>query len=420
MEQAVSLALKRSPEVHAAQHQQQAQQARVDQAQSAYLPRLTLGVSYLAWWPKNELPLDLSFLGDFMQRLAPQLPPLPPPPIADIDDIHHLQAGLEAGYRLFDLPRRFRYRASQLQAVAASTGVEHARVALAFQVRATFLAALFSRDVKAITADSLQLARAHEKQAQLQHEVGTGSQVALAQARVRVAQLNAQLLFTQSEFERYRQQLVSQLGLKTLPPLQGHLAHLSRCEADKSLSRSPLLRQLRLSREAAELARRATTHSFWPTLDLFAKGELEYPHAMKTEWGPRIQGGVRLNWSLFDGGLRGALEDESQAQVDHLAAMSQATQERLRRQLIDLGAKGRTATASLASAKEILAQNEIYLRVAKTALSAGTGTHLEVHQAELALDQTRVDVQKSMLELALVCAETLMVRGLAHHRSGEM
>ena len=49
--------------------------------------------------------------------------------------------------------------------------------------------------------------------------------------------------------------------------------------------------------------------------------------------------------------------------------------------------------------------------MARAARDAGTGTALDVHQAELGVDSTRVAVQRALLSLALIEAETLMVRG---------
>jgi outer membrane protein TolC len=186
--------------------------------------------------------------------------------------------------------------------------------------------------------------------------------------------------------------------------------------ASRPLASAPSLERLRAARTAAEQAARATARTILPTLSLMARVDLEYPHAMKLEWGPLLQAGVSIGWDFYDGGLRGAQVREARAQARSLEEAERATAEGLRRRLIDLGARGRTAAAELTSARETLEQTEIYLRVARAALAAGTGTTLDVHNAELGLDRARIAVQQALLGQALVRAETLAVHGVVEER----
>jgi outer membrane protein TolC len=409
LDHAVSRALARAPELSAARAGRDTATHKVQKARSAYLPRARLGASYLAWWPKNELPIDLSSL------------PLPVlPEIGDIDDVHHVRAGLEVGIRALDFSRGPRVDAARQTVKAADAQIREARAGLAFRVRATFLAALFSRDMQALGAESLRIARAHEKRARMRAEVGTGSQVALAQARVRVAKLEAQHRKAESELLRYRRQLASLLGLpeRELGKLEGDLEALARPSGSAGITgEHPALQRIHATREAARLSARSRSRTFLPSVDLFGKAEVEYPHVMKTEWGPRFQGGINLTWDLYDGGLRGGQVREAESRSRQLRALSRATEENLRRELVDLAARRRTADAELASARSVLEQTQLYVKVARAAVTAGTGTDLDVHQAELGLDQARINVRKALLDLALVSAETLKVQGSVFGRS---
>jgi outer membrane protein TolC len=402
IEAAVGRALGRAPELAALRAGEAAAEARVGQARSAYLPRLGADVTYSAHWPKNELAI----------ALPPGLPfaiTLP-----EVDDVHRFRAGAQVGLRVLDLSRGPRVEAAKSSLASEAARTRETAAALAFQVRATFLAGLFARDVTAIAGESLRLALAEEKRAALKAEVGTGSAVALAQARVRVASLRAQLRQAENELARYRQQLQSLLALGELPELEGELAALAGAPAiSRPLAEAPGVERLRAARLAAEQAARSTSRGFWPTLSLMARADVGYPNAMKLEWGPLFQGGVSLNWDFYDGGLRQKQAREARAQAASAAAASQAAEESLRRKLIELAARERTARAELESARETLAQTEIYLRVAKAAVEAGTGTALDVHTAELGLDRARIAVKQALLQQALVKAEAMMVHGLS-------
>ena len=403
MEDAVQRALARAPELSAARAGEQAADGRVDQARSAYLPRLGAEASYLARWPKNELPIDFS-------KLTIPIPIS----IGEIDDIHHVRAGVQVGMRVLDWSRGPRLDAARQSLEAERARTRETAAGLAFQVRGTFLAALFARDLKRISGESLRLAESEEKRARLRSDVGTGSQVALAQARVRVAGLKAQLRQAENELERQRRQLASLLGMSggSLPEVAGELERLAGAVAERPLRDTPALERLRASRAAAELAAKSASRTFIPTLNVLAKAEVEYPHVMKTEWGPLLQGGASISWEFFDGGLRRGQVREAQAQARSLGELSDATEQSLRRKLIDIDARRRTAEADLTSARETLDQTQVYLRVARAAVAAGTGTDLDVHNAELGVDQARIAVQRALLAKALTSAEALFVHGV--------
>jgi outer membrane protein TolC len=402
IEAAVSRALARAPELEAMQASAAAAEARVGQARSAYYPRLSADVSYSAHWPKNELAVELPAGLPFSFSLP------------EVDDIHRFRAGAQVGLRLLDLGRGPRVEAARSSLAAEEARTRETSAGLAYQTRATFLAGLFARDLEKIAGESLRLAEAEEKRARLKSEVGTGSALALAQARVRVASLRAQRRQAEHELARYRQQLQSLLDLKELPELEGELATLAAASTPSGdLAKAPGVERLRASKLAAEELARAMSRGFWPTLSLMARADVGYPNAMKLEWGPLFQGGISLSWDFYDGGARQKQVREARAQAASAAAASRAAEETLRRKLIDLGARERTARAELESARETLTQTEVYLRVAKASLSAGTGTSLDVHNAELGIDRARIAVQQALLQQALARAETMMVHGVS-------
>ncbi len=401
VEQAVARAVARAPELAALRESEAAARAKIDQARSAYLPRATVDVSYSAHWPKNELPISFDALPFKI-------------PVGEIDDYHRFSVGAGAALRVLDFTRGPRVDAARSNLASEQARGKESAASLAFQVRATFLAGLLARDLRQIAKSSLELALAEEKRALLRVEVGTGSQLALAQARVRAAGLRAQLRQAESELDRQRRLLASLLGIRAeqLPELEGQLDALAGPVAERPLAETPALERLRSARAASEATARSSARGIIPTLGLSARAEYQYPHALKVEWGPLVQGGVVLSWELYDGGLRGAQAAEARAQARALEQQAQATEQSLRRRLIDVEARIRAAQADLTSARETLEQNEVYLRVARAAVAAGTGTQLDVHNAELGVDRARVAVQQALLAKALARAEALMVHGV--------
>lgn len=401
IERAVEAALARAPALEARVAAESAAGAQAEVARSAYLPRLSFDASYLARSPKNELPIEL--------------PPIPGlGPIGDVDDVHHVQVGLTAGIRVFDLSRGHRVDAAEANLRAEVAESAARRADLAYAVRGTFLAALYAEDVAAVAESSLAVAREDEARVALRSRAGVESEVALAQARVRVAGLEAQRSRADSEARRHRAKLASWLGVDALPPLAGELEALGAGDlrVDGPLAGHPELERLGALAAASTSMAAGRARALVPTLSVMGAAKLMYPRALTLELGPVYEAGVSLEWPLFDGFAREAEVEAYEARAEALARLSEAKKEDLRRALIDVEARARTADAELESARRTLEQTEVYLRVAKAALRSGAGTELDVHTAELGLDQARMAEKKALFERALLEAEALRIFGL--------
>jgi len=406
VDQAVEQALARAPELRAAALARAEAEARWAQTQTAAWPRAVVEASYTPHWPINEIRLPQ----------APGGPTLTP---RAVDDVQRYQVNLSVSERLVDLSRGGREAAAR-EGVRQSEAVgELAAARVAFGVRVAFYGALFARDVCRIAGESLAQARREAQRAELRLAAGAGTQVGLAQARVRVAELEAELRRAEVQQARQRRVLASLLGLTTLPPLAGQLESLAAAApagtagpiGALSAEATPPVRQLRAAQRAAAHTARSHARTFVPTLSLAATAGLRYPRALALEFGPVLEGAAVLSWEAFDSGLRRARVREGEAQALRLGAQAEATARELERELIEVEARAASASADLVSARETLRQNEVYLRVARAALEAGTGTELDVHQAQLALDRARIAIQRALLDAALAEAQRLLVWG---------
>lgn len=405
IDEAVDRAILRAPELRAAQFGEDAASERAEQARAAYWPRVSVDASYLARWPKNELPIDLSAL--------PNLPGLPT--VGDVDDIHHFNAGVQLGVVLFDLTRGEKVDALEHLASAERAKLTEAKAQLAFQTRAAFLAALFARDVAAISEASLAIAKEEEHRAAMRREVGTGTEVALAQARVRRASLEAQAKRSRHELARYTAQLASWIGAAEAIEVRGDLQVLSSTASlsAEALRDSPVLQRLAAMRASAMSSARAKSRSIVPTVSALGKAELAYPRNLTLEVGPVLSAGVNLSWVVFDGFLRTAGVAEAEAQASQLEESERAARETLERKLIELDARRKTASSDVESARESLEQAQVYVRAARAAVESGTGTELELTTAKNGIDQAQIAVSQALLAAALVEAERLLVYGVS-------
>ncbi|MBK8013010.1 MAG: TolC family protein [Deltaproteobacteria bacterium] len=408
IDEAVGKAIERAHELRARTESEAVARAKTDEIQSAWWPRAEVGGTYLARWPVQTLPISLpAQLG---------LPPIP-----EVDDVHHVQLSAKLRWLLFDLGRGPRADATEAQLAAEIATTKLSASELAFYVRSTFLLGILARDLKDIARESLRVAREELRTATVKAAVGTGSELAVAQARVRVAQLEAEDQRAEIDLARRRTTLASLLGDEALPPLQGDLEALAAPtpDAPPSPDTQPEVERLAYARAAALNLGVAERRTFFPTVALQAEATLAYPRGFELKLAPIYAFGAVLSWPIFDGFARSAREAQATHQAAALAAMSEATKERLRRGALDLDERSRAADAGLAAARQIATQTEIYLRIARAGLEAGTATNLDVHTAELGLDQARVAIQRAWFEKALIQAERLRLYGQGQQGQGQ-
>lgn len=400
MKQAVSLALNNAPELSASRRKVDAARARVDLARSAYWPRFSLEASYLARWPTMELPIEIP------AQMSGLLE------IPEMDDVHHFRAGVQGGYRVLDLTRGARVAAGKAALKAERLASQEAGAMVAYRTRVVYLSALFAGDAVRLAEASLVVARATEKRAAERLAAGAGNRLELAQSRVRVASLEAQQARTMQELSRIRLVLANLTGLRHPPRLADSLERLSAGpRARLALASHPSVARLQAGASAQDALASSASRGLWPTVTVMAKAEVEYPHVMKTEWGPLVQGGAVISWSFFDGFQRSAQARISRARANGMREASRAARQKLQRRVIHLQSRERAAAADLLSAKKILQQTQVLLRVAREAKAQGAATHLEVTDAVVGADRARMGIQQALLDRALVRVELMMVAG---------
>ena len=173
-----------------------------------------------------------------------------------------------------------------------------------------------------------------------------------------------------------------------------------------ALKGHPGLEALRRKVEALAHAERMERADYLPQLAVVAGKETVTTKLAQTD--PRWFAGVRASWSLFEGGARRARAAEkasetAQARIE-LRHAEEQVRLAVRHSLLDYESH-RSALASARKATELACES---LRLATKRFSVGTGTSLEVLDANLALAAAETGVQNSLFQM--------MAAYLAFHR----
>ncbi len=414
LKEAVREALARDPAVAAAALDVTAAEEKTGEAQTAWLPRLGLQGTYRYAGPVPTLNMSVA---------TPFTPPGATEPLhIDIDKtlgINTYAAGdVTLGWLAFD----FGARDARIDAARALTRAARAQgreraAQIAYAVRAAYLGDRLFQDVIDVTQKSLATAQEALRIEKARLDAGLGSQVAMAGAQSRVAELESRLVEAQEQRARAAETLRLLLGWskgETPEPSDTLEATVpASSAASGAATEPPNVAALRASASALGDQAEAIVRSYFPTLQLFGTAGYHYPRTfVETDAGWVWAFGASLNWDLFDGDLKRREHHEIQAKEAATEKLRQAAAEDAERARVDAETRLRAAASAIEATESQLEAAEVYLKAAQGAHQAGMGTDLDLRQAETAVDAAHLQVLQSRFQAAMAQASRLEAQGL--------
>ncbi len=183
------------------------------------------------------------------------------------------QAGVSASWLLFDGGRRWsRTGAARLRDGAAEYGLAAARVRLTADVALAYLDALEAEAIAEVRATELARARELERTARSRFDIGEIPEIEILQAELARSDAEIALLDAQGEARLARITLLDRIGLTPspdlvlLPPPEPAWNEDDEALIAHALAASPLLRELESRRRAELLESRAQRRELMPSI----------------------------------------------------------------------------------------------------------------------------------------------------------
>lgn len=320
LESAIRTALSKNPGLEAAAARVREAKERIDQARSAYFPRLdAAGSVYRTDFSDTDHESQL-----LMARIIS-----PQAQIEDPQDGYTI--GLSLSYTLFDgFERRYRLLSARHGREASAAALEDARRLIISAVAAAFLGAQLSlENISIAKADEVFNGRLLED-AQIRHRVGTGTLSEVLNFQVRMNQAVTQRIEQENGYEVALFGLAALMGLsdarlpEDMKPAnldalrQGDLEQ-PRTDAliQQALDTRPDLLRLRYSLKQAEDGIQMARAGYYPSVSLsgvYTGERTDDPRFSGEDFGNRIELG--LSYNLFAGGLtRASVREAEQRRV---------------------------------------------------------------------------------------------------------
>jgi outer membrane protein len=403
LEEAIRLARQNQPQLPQARAGTEAAQARADEARAPLLPQLTGSAGY--------------------RRATANLPGIP----ESTSSVNVWRLDATLSQLVWDFGQTTgRWEAARESATSQQASERATRLQVLYSVRAAFFTARAGRDLVGVARETLQNQEAHLRQVQGFVEVGRSPEIDLAQVRTDRANSEVQLIQAQNGYETAKAQLNQTMGIEgptdyevaddTLAAVEGEDSPIEALLA-QALPRRPDVTAL----EAQVRSQRATLGSvrggYWPSLGLAAGAgdvgpEVNGP-AMTWNW----SAGATLTWNLFQGGLTSAQVREAEANAAGLEAQLASLQQQVRLDLEQARLPVRAAKAALKAAGEALFNARERLRLAEGRYQTGSGSIIELGDAQVAL--TSAAAQKVQADYALAAARALLLRALGRPAAGD-
>lgn len=396
-EQAVSLnqvlkaAFRQNPSIEASRYEVLALDAMVDQATSAYLPRLSNMTHY--YRVGGDLP---DMIGGLFQNLSTQsgaggLPDLDSP-------LNIYNTNFFVSQHLYDFGKTSGNLENRQQHLAAGRKDLDKLIAdVVCTVKEAYFEMLKKNRLARVAKESLSTYEMHHEQAKALFESGLRPRIDVTKSLVDKAKSKLKLIKAKFAVRTARVDLENIIGG---PPVEGiyHLAGISTLPGmptnidpliEEALTHRPEIASLKNQIMAAEAQLTATSSDYWPTVSAnggYGFASTEFP--LRDYW----VAGVTLKWEIFSGFRTQGEEKESRAGIGRLKA-------NLRKMELDVNREVLKAFIGVNESKETMDTAKIALHEAKENMAlaqgrygTGVGNAIEFADAEMALTISKNDL----------------------------
>ena len=406
LEDALSAARQAQPALLEAWATADAARARARQAHAPLLPQVSLTGSY-SRTTANFVARPGAVPRSFTQG-APSL-----------DTFNFFNAGVAGTQLLWDFGQaRGRLDAAEAQAGAADASARTAILDAEQRVRAAFFQAQAARALVRVGHETLANQERHLAQVQAFVEVGTRPEIDLAQVKTDRANAQLQLIQAENGYDTARAQLLQAMGqerslefdvdgapLPDLPQEDGTTDAL----VEEALAARPEFAALERERAALQATLQSVRATYWPQLSATAGATEGGADPTALAW--NLNGGLNLNWPLYQGGLSTAQVAEAEANLRAQSARVAARRQQVRMEVEQARLAVRAAKAGIGAAREAAVNARERLRLAEGRYAAGVGNVIELADAQVAL--TAADAQEVQAQYHLSSARASLLRALA-------
>ncbi|MGD9246503.1 MAG: TolC family protein [Desulfobacteraceae bacterium] len=395
--EAMAAAVKHNPQVVAARFAVEAAASQVISARSGLLPQFYLSETF------NYTNSPLWAFGTTLNQGVIQSSDFSPDALNDPDAVQNFNTALSMSWRLFDGGQT---RTGWRQAIEGKEATELGLLRLEQQVIAqagkAYVGLLLAGENLEVITQSLETSRAHLKLVEDRFRSGLAIKSDVLRAQVRIADLEQQRLWAESQVQVAQVTLNAAMGqeqqsafapstrLELCIPPKGDMAHWM----DLALRQRPDLKQLDLQKTIAQRGVKRAKAGHLPTLALQGNYEINSEDFNDTHDNYSLGAVVRVN--LYSGQRISSQAAAAKAKVSQAEAIQNSLALAVRVDTQRAFYQARSAWQSISVARQAVGQAEEGLRIVSNRYAGGLLTIVDLLDAQVALQQARTQNFKAL------------------------
>lgn len=406
LEEAVKVGLQRNPDLISARLEVERADAQVMEAWGTALPTVSLTGQY-----SRAIKKPVFFLPNFFQGKPDEIVPI------EIGSRHAVNMSVTASQVLFNTAVITGVGAAKIYSGAARELLRAKEVETVARIRKTFYAVLLAGEVRAMMQATLKNAQQNLHNVQLMSKQGIVSEYDELRARVGVENLQPAVIQAENNYALALDGLRATMGLElterfdiegslTFEPLDESLFAKA---TETVLDANPGLRAMRLQVDVNNAMVNIQRSDYFPTLAAF--GNYQYQMAKNTlnvSTGDFISSstvGLSLSLNLFDGLQTSARVEQAKLQMRKSQEQLTGLETNMRTAIHSVVLQLQQARKRIEAQSRTVEQAERGYQIATTRFTGGSGTQLEVNDAQLALTQAQVNRMQAVYDYLVASAD---------------
>ncbi len=406
LEQAVKVALQQNPDLISARLEVERADARVMEAWGTALPSLDLTAQY-----SRAIKKPVFFLPNFFQDKPDEIIAI------EVGSRHSMNMSVTARQILFNTAVITGVGAAKIYSGAARELFRAKQVETVTKVRKAFYSVLLAGEVRSMMRATLQNAQENLRNVQLLSKQGLVSEYDELRASVGVENLQPVVIQAENNYALALDGLRAVMGLEVTEhfDIDGMLKFepidegLFTTATDAVLEANPNLHAMRMHVDVNKAMVNIQRSGYFPTLAAF--GNYQYQLAKNTlnistnDFIGSSTVGLSLSLNLFEGLQTSARVEQAQLEMRKSQEQLAGLETNVRTAVHSIILQMQQARKRVEAQTKTVEQAEKGYRIATTRFTSGSGTQLEVNDAQLALTQAQVNRIQAVYDYLVASAD---------------
>lgn len=404
VDKAVELALQLNPNLKIAIDRENTAEAQIREVAAGALPQISFNSNYTR---NIRRPAFFFNIGEQVQKI-------------EIGENNSYLGNIQFEQTIFQngqLGVRKARKIANLFSETSRQGTKLTKDQVILNVRQAFYTVLLSQQVVDVFRETLDQTQAHFDNVKKKYEKGVSAEFDLLRSDVDRSEAQASLIEARNRLKLAKSALKNAIGLPLDKPLNvsGTLEYRPVLDEEvlkvsqEAVKLRPELKQLSLQLEMAGLNISIQKGQYLPSLSLVGnyqfQGQSSDLQFGPTERSTSLTAGLSLRFDIFNGFATSARIQHAQAQANEVLHQMDNT-----RQLIELEVQQATlrmqdARERIAARKKSVTQAQKAYDIAEVRYENGVGTQLELFDARLALNRTKINYLQAIYDYNIALFE---------------